>query len=75
MDSPIWLGRIVALSGSLAIGIQFLFYLLGNFGCQFGMFGNLPFVSEGLASITGSALMAGLILSAYRFDTVVTETE
>ncbi len=69
------LGRIVALSGSLAIGIQFLFYLLGNFGCQFGMFGNLPFVSEGLASITGSALMAGLILSAYRFDTVVTETE
>lgn len=67
------LGRIVALSGSLGIGIQFLFYLLGNLGCQFGMFGNLPFVSEGLVSVTGSALMAGLILSAYRFDTVVTE--
>lgn len=69
------LGRIVALAGSLAMWIQFLFYLLGNFGCQFGMFGNLPFVSEGVVSITGSALMAGLILSAYRFDTVVTETE
>lgn len=69
------LGRVVALAGSLAMWIQFLFYLLGNFGCQFGMFGNLPFVSEGLVSITGSSLMAGLILSAYRFDTVVTEAE
>lgn len=69
------LGRLVALAGSLAMWIQFLFYLLGNFGCQFGMFGNLPFVSEGLASVTGSALMAGLILSSYRFDTVVTEKE
>lgn len=69
------LGRLVALAGSLAMWIQFLFYLLGNMGCQFGMFGNLPFVSEGLVSITGSSLMAGLILSAYRFDTVVTEKE
>ncbi|MCI8374394.1 MAG: hypothetical protein HFI29_03005 [Lachnospiraceae bacterium] len=69
------LGRMVALAGSLAMWMQFLFYLLGNFGCQFGMFGNLPFVSEGFASVTGSALMAGLILSAYRFDTVVTEKE
>lgn len=67
------LGRSVALVGGLAVWMQFLFYLLGNFGCQFGMFGNLPFVSEGLASITGSALTAGLILSAYRFDTVVAE--
>lgn len=69
------LGRITALAGSTAIGIQFLFYLLGNFGFQFGMFGNLPFVSEGIVSITGSTLMAGLVLSAYRFDTVVTEKE
>lgn len=69
------LGRLVALAGSIAIGIQFLFYLLGNFGYQFGMFGNLPFVSEGFISITGSALMAGLTLSAYRFDTVVAETQ
>ncbi len=69
------LGSLTALAGSLALGIQFLFYLMGNFGYQFGMFGNLPFVSEGLVSITGSALMAGLVLSAYRFDTVVTEKE
>jgi len=68
------LGRLMAYTGSLALSIQFLLYLLGNFGIQFGAFGNLPFVSEGLVSITGSMVMAGLILSAYRFDTVMTET-
>ncbi len=69
------LGRITALSGSLALSLQSLFYLAGNFGYQFGSFGNLPFVSEGLVSMTGSALMAGLVLSAYRFDTVVKEED
>jgi hypothetical protein len=67
------LGRLMAFSGGLAFSIQFLFYFMGNFGFQFGAFGNLPFVSEGLVSITGTMIMAGLILSAYRFDTVVTE--
>lgn len=67
------LGCLVAISGSLALCIQNLFYLLGNFGCQFGAFGNLPFVSEGWVSITGTAIMAGLVLSAYRFDTVIKE--
>ena len=65
------LGRLTALSGSLALSLQSLFYLAGNLGYQFGAFGNLPFVSEGLVSITGSAVMAGLVLSAYRFDTVL----
>lgn len=67
------LARLMAFAGSLALSIQFLFYLLGNFGVQFGAFGNLPFVSEGWASITGTMIMAGLILSAYRFDTVMKE--
>ena len=64
-----------ALSGSLALSLQSLFYLAGNLGYQFGAFGNLPFVSEGLVSITGSAVMAGLVLSAYRFDTVLKEKD
>ncbi len=67
------LGRLAALGGSLALSVQGLLYVLGNFGHRFGMFGNLPFVSEGFVSITGSAVLAGLVLSAYRFDTVVTE--
>ena len=69
------LGRLTALSGSLALSLQSLFYLAGNLGYQFGAFGNLPFVSEGLVSITGSAVMAGLVLSAYRFDTVLKEKD
>lgn len=67
------LGHLVAIAGSLELMIQNLFYLLGNFGHQFGAFGNLPFVSEGWVSITGTMIMAGLVLSAYRFDTVVKE--
>lgn len=67
------LGRVVAFGSSMALSIQTAFYLLGNFGFQFGAFGNLPFVSEGLVSITGTMIMAGLVLSAYRFDTVITE--
>lgn len=67
------LGRLTAMAGCFAFAVQNVFYFLGNFGFQFGKFGNLPFVSEGLVSITGTMVMAGLILSAYRFDTVVKE--
>lgn len=68
------LGRLTALAAALTLFIQNLFYFAGNFGFQFGMFGNLPFVSEGWVSITGTMLLAGLVLSAYRFDTVVKES-
>lgn len=67
------LGKLTALAGCMAFSVQNGFYFLGNFGFQFGSFGNLPFVSEGMVSITGTMVMAGLILSAYRFDTVVRE--
>ena len=67
------LGRTVAFSAGLIFAIQTVFYLIENFGFQFGYFINLPFVSEGIVSITGSAVLAGLILSAYRFDTVIKE--
>ena len=67
------LGRIVAIAGSITLAVQNIFYICGNFGFQFGKFGNLPFVSEGLVSIAGTMTMAGIILSAYRFDTVVKE--
>lgn len=67
------LGRLAAMAGCFAFAVQNVFYFLGNFGFQFGKFGNLPFISEGLVSITGTMIMAGLILSAYRFDTVMKE--
>ena len=67
------LGRVVAVAGSMTLAVQNIFYILGNFGFQFGDFGNLPFVSEGLVSIVGTMIIAGLILSAYRYDTVIKE--
>ena len=67
------LGRVVAIAGCITLTGQNICYILGNFGFQFGKFGNLPFVSEGLVSIVGTMIMAGLILSAYRFDMVIKE--
>ena len=69
------LGRAVAFSGGLVFAVQTVIYLIENFGFQFGAFSNFPFVSEGIVSITGSAVLAGMILSAYRFDIVIDERE
>ena len=69
------LGRAVAFSGGLVFTVQTMIYLIENFGFQFGAFSNFPFVSEGIVSITGSAVLAGMILSAYRFDIVIDERE
>lgn len=67
------LGRLTALAAALALTVQTIIYIIESLGFQFGAFSNLPFVSEGIVSITGSAVLAGLILSAYRFDTVIKE--
>ena len=67
------LGRLVSFSAGLLFALQTAVYLLEGLGFQFGGFPNLPFVAEGTISITGSAVLAGLILSAYRFDTVLGE--
>ena len=69
------LGRLTAFAGALVLTVQTVFYIIGSMGCQFGGFSNLPFVSEGKVSLVGSAVLAGLILSAYRFDTVMEEKE
>lgn len=65
------LGQLTAFSCSLVFCLQTAFYLTENLGFQFGDFVNLPFVSEGKISITVSAILAGLILSAYRYDVVL----
>ena len=65
----------MAFTSGLALSIETVVYLIESLGFQFGEFINLPFVSEGLTSITGSAVLAGMILSAYRFDIVIDERE
>ena len=67
------LGRTIALSGSLLLTLETLIYLVENLGFQFSHFANLPFLAEGWSSITITALAAGMVLSAWRYDRVVTE--
>lgn len=67
------LGFLLALGSSTALFMQIVFYVLGNFGHQFGMFPNLPFNSEGMVSSIVNMTLAGLVLSAYRYDRVIKE--
>ena len=52
---------------------QCVFYVLGNFGYQYGSFPNMPMLSEGRISIFLNMFMVGMILSAYRYDHVLGE--
>lgn len=69
------LGRTIALSCSTLLTLETLIYLVENLGYQFSHFSNLPFLAEGWSSITITALAAGMVLSAWRYDRVVTEKE
>lgn len=67
------LGKTLALGCSVCLSAQMLFYLMGNFGHQYGSFSTLPFISEGVCSITTNMFLGGLVLSAYRYDHVIRE--
>lgn len=69
------LGKMISFSCSMAITLQVVFYVCGNLGYQLGKFGTLPFISEGLASCTANMILAGMVISASRYDKVVTETD
>ena len=69
------LGRTIALSGSLLLTLETAIYLVENLGYQFSHFSNRPFLAEGWSSITITALAAGMVLSVWRYDRVVTEKE
>jgi hypothetical protein len=65
------LGFTLSLTSTVVFMFQIIFYLMGNFGYQFGMFCNLPLISEGLTSITVNMILLGLIIAAYRYDKVI----
>ncbi len=67
------MGFLLAFGSSLVLALQTIFYVAGNFGYQFGSFVNLPFISEGTMSIFVNMILAGLVLSAYRYDRVIRE--
>lgn len=67
------IGKVLAFSCTVALLLQFILYVLGNFGFQFGRFCNFPFISEGSASIIVNAVLVGLACSAFRYDRVFKE--
>jgi cell division protein FtsW (lipid II flippase) len=67
------LGHTLALACSVCLSSQMLLYLLGNLGYQYASFSTLPFISEGLCSITTNMILVGCVLSAYRYDRVIRE--
>jgi len=69
------MGKVLALSCTLCLASQAVLYTLGNFGFQYGWFCNLPILSEGLLSISVNMLLTGLVLSVYRYDTVIRRDE
>lgn len=69
------LGFLLAIGSSTALSAQTVLYVLGNFGHQLGMFPNLPFSSEGAVSSVVNMTLAGIVLSAYRYDRVIHEEQ
>lgn len=67
------LGHLLAFASGVCLTGQMVLYLLGNLGHQYGWFCNLPLISEGRSSITVNMILLGMILSAYRYDTVIRE--
>ena len=63
-------GYFISVSSFFLLAGQAILYIMGNFGWQFGQFCNLPFVSEGLASIFVNAVLIGSILASYKYDSV-----
>lgn len=67
------MGKVLAYSSASCLVFQAVLYFFGNFGYQVGWFTNLPFISEGIYSITVNMILAGLVCSAYRYDKVIKE--
>lgn len=64
------LAKMLSISCSVCLLLQFIFYLLSNFGYLYGNSVNLPLISDGLCSIIVNIMMFGCVLGAYRYDRV-----
>lgn len=63
--------QVLAISCFSCLLIQFILYLLGNFGLLFLCFPALPLLSEGISSIIINASFIGIILNLYRHDRIL----
>lgn len=64
------LAKMLSISCSVCLLLQFIFYLLSNLGYLYGNSVNLPLISDGLCSIIANIMLFGCILGAYRYDRV-----
>lgn len=64
------LAKMLSISCSVCLLLQFIFYLLSNLGYLYGNSVNLPLISDGLCSIIVNIMMFGCVLGAYRYDHV-----
>lgn len=64
------LAKMLSISCSVCLLLQFIFYLLSNLGYRYGNSVNLPLISDGLCSIIANIMLFGCILGAYRYDQV-----
>ncbi|SHM66785.1 cell division protein FtsW, lipid II flippase [Anaerosporobacter mobilis DSM 15930] len=64
------LAKMLSISCSICLLLQFIFYLLSNLGYLYGNSVNLPLISDGLCSIIVNTILFACILGAYRYDHV-----
>lgn len=64
------LAKMLSISCSVGLLLQFIFYLLSNLGYLYGNSVNLPLISDGLCSIIANIMLFGCVLGAYRYDNV-----
>lgn len=64
------LAKMLSISCSVCVLLQFIFYLLSNLGYLYGNSVNLPLISDGLCSIIVNTILCACILGAYRYDHV-----
>lgn len=66
--------QLLAIGCFTCLLMQFLLYILGNFGLLFLNFPSFPVISKGISSITINAIFIGIIFSLYRYDKTIVIT-
>lgn len=64
------LAKMLSISCSVCLLLQFILYMLSNLGYLYGNSVNLPLISDGLCSIIVNTILFACILGAYRYDHV-----
>lgn len=64
------LAKMLSISCSVCLLLQFILYMLSNLGYLYGNSVNLPLISDGVCSIIVNTILFACILGAHRYDHV-----